>query len=373
MVGFNSALENLYRSVLEPDLLNPFLEQICKLTGSTLGAVMSHDLSHSQGSVYVVHGADGFDLSRYEREYASENLWFLRSAHAMRTGAIINTDDFVSRREFRGSRYYQDVLHQFDRTEQGLALCADMDDGRVVVMAFNRSGRMPAFTDAQLKLFRELLPHWQNAYALQRRLSWLESRTASMEAALDRMNKAMFLFDSRAHLAKTNAPAESMLRCGNLMVRKGETLNAPDPSSELNFSIAAACGLGNTSMDGRSSRRQSRLLLRNREGQAMAVANLHPLPPRGDTGGGYAAVMFVQELGVPSSPNGAEVLKTLFGATDAEAKLAIAMHFQGNLEKAAEVLGITVGSARTRLKVLFEKMGVRNQAGVLRLLDAVLA
>ena len=372
MAGFNAALENLYRSVLEPDLLDSFLEQICRLTGSTLGAVMSHDLSHSQGSVYVVHGADGFDLSRYEREYASENLWFLRSAHAMRTGAIINTDDFVSRREFRGSRYYQDVLHQFDRTEQGLALCADMDDGRAVVMAFNRSGRLPAFTDAQLNLFRELLPHWQNAYALQRRLSWLESHTASMEAALDRMNKAMFLFDSRGHLAKTNAPAESMLRCGNLMVIKGETLNARDPSSGLNSSIATACGVGNTSNDGRSSRRQSRLLLRNREGQAMAVANLHPLPPRGEVGG-YAAVMFVQELGVPSSPNGAEVLKTLFGVTDAEAKLAIAMHFQGNLEKAAEMLGITAGSARTRLKVLFEKMGVRNQAAVLRLLDAVIA
>jgi DNA-binding CsgD family transcriptional regulator len=372
MSGFSAALENLYASVLQPELLRPFLAQMCELSGSTLGGVMSHDLSHNQGSMHIVHGAEGFDLPRYEREYAAENLWFQRSAHAMRTGAMINTDDFISRREFRTTRYYHDVLHQFDRTEQGLALCADMDEGRVVVMAFNRSGRLPAFSDAQINLFRELLPHWLNAYALQRRLSWLETRVTSMETALDRLRKAMLLFDARGHLVKINEPAESLLRDGSVLARRGDALVARYAPAELTAAIASACGSGTTGKSATVGRLSARLLLRDRAGHASAVADLHSLPLRGDSNGGFAAVMFVQRVGVPAVIDGADVLHALFDLTDAEARLALALHAHASVDKAAEIIGITAGSARTRLKILFHKIGVHSQAALLRLLDAVL-
>jgi PAS domain-containing protein len=372
MSRFSAALENLYGSVLQPDLLRPFLAQMCELSGSTLGGVMSHDLSHNQGSMSIVHGADGFDLPRYEREYAAENLWFERSAHAMRTGAMINTDDFIGRREFRATRYYRDVLHQFDRTEQGLALCADMDEGRVVVMAFNRSGRLPAFSDAQLGMFRDLLPHWLNAYALQRRLSWLEARAGSMDAALDQLHKAMLLFDARGRVVKLNAPAESLLREGSMLMRRGESLVACHASTDLGAAISHACGCDTPRKGANACRTHSRLLLRDRTGRALGVADLHPLPRRGDSGGGFAAVMFVQIVGAPAIVDGPDVLHAMFGLTSAEARLALALHSHASLESAAEAVGITAGSARTRLKLLYQKVGVNTQAKLLRLLDAVL-
>lgn len=372
MSRFSAALENLYASVLQPELLRPFLAQMCELSGSTLGGVMSHDLSHNQGSTHVYHGADGFDLPRYEREYAAENLWFQRSAHAMRTGVMINTDDFITRKEFCASRYYHDVLHQFDRTEQGLALCADMDEGRVVVMAFNRSGRLPPFSDAQLDLFRELLPHWLNVYAMQRRLSWLEARAASMESALDRLQRAMLLLDARGRVVKFNEPAELLLRDGSVLARKGEALVACHAPAELAAAIALVCGSGMTGKGVTARRMRTRLLLRDRGGQTKAVADLHPLPPGAAGDGGFAAVMFVQRVGVPAIIDGADVLHALFDLTESEARLALALHAHTSVDKAAEVIGITAGSARTRLKILFHKLDVHTQAGLLRLLDSVL-
>jgi hypothetical protein len=48
------------------------------------------------------------------------------------------------------------------------------------------------------------------------------------------------------------------------------------------------------------------------------------------------------------------------------------LHSHASLESAAEAVGITAGSARTRLKLLYQKVGVNTQAKLLRLLDAVL-
>jgi hypothetical protein len=62
----------------------------------------------------------------------------------------------------------------------------------------------------------------------------------------------------------------------------------------------------------------------------------------------------------------------MFGLTSAEVRLALALHAHASLELAAEAVDITAGSARTRLKLLFDKVGVHSQAKLLRLLDTVL-
>ena len=67
-----------------------------------------------------------------------------------------------------------------------------------------------------------------------------------------------------------------------------------------------------------------------------------------------------------------EVLRRMFDLTQAEAALALALRQHGQLGTAAAALGITPGSARTRLKVVFDKVGERSQAALLRVLDAVL-
>lgn len=69
----------------------------------------------------------------------------------------------------------------------------------------------------------------------------------------------------------------------------------------------------------------------------------------------------------------AQHLRTLFNMTEAEARLAVCLSDGEPLRGAVEHLGITYGTARSRLTQLFEKTSTRSQSELIRLLLTVLA
>jgi DNA-binding CsgD family transcriptional regulator len=107
----------------------------------------------------------------------------------------------------------------------------------------------------------------------------------------------------------------------------------------------------------------------------MLVVAVHPLPAASSLSSqdGEAAVLFVQPIAAKSSRPLRAALMDLFGLTSAEAVLAVALLAQPDLEEAAKTCGITIGTARTRLKAVFAKTGERSQAGLVRLLSVLVS
>lgn len=87
-----------------------------------------------------------------------------------------------------------------------------------------------------------------------------------------------------------------------------------------------------------------------------------------DHAGFLLAVRMLQPLGAPPLD---EPLRRLFELTAAEASLGSALHRHGDLQQAAAALGITEGTARTRLQAVFEKTDTHRQVDLLRMLDAL--
>jgi len=67
-----------------------------------------------------------------------------------------------------------------------------------------------------------------------------------------------------------------------------------------------------------------------------------------------------------------EHLQRYFGLTTAEAKVAINLFEQDNLQTAAEALGISINTARTHLRRIYRKVGVSGQPELMRALTSVL-
>jgi DNA-binding CsgD family transcriptional regulator len=63
-------------------------------------------------------------------------------------------------------------------------------------------------------------------------------------------------------------------------------------------------------------------------------------------------------------------LRSHFGLTDAQAKLAIEISRGGGLKACARKLGIAVSTCRSHLKQIFEKTDTRRQAELVRLISA---
>jgi DNA-binding CsgD family transcriptional regulator len=82
---------------------------------------------------------------------------------------------------------------------------------------------------------------------------------------------------------------------------------------------------------------------------------------------GAVWLVFVSELGAERSIN-VEVLTQLYGLTPAESCLAVSLFSGHSLEEAARVQDISINTAKTHLRQVFQKCGVQSQANLLQLL-----
>lgn len=363
--ALEAVLEPLYAAVLDPARLEDFAIALCAATGSHIGAVMAHDAGNTCGRLDLLVGADPGFVSAYEREFAAENPWMQRTAHLMRPGIVMDSDGVLPRAELHRTRYYNEYLRIGD-IEQSLALCAQADADGVVVATLSRPGR-GAYAEEHLILARQVAPHWSNAHAILRRMGALQHQARTLEAAVEASPLGMLMLDAQGNVVRINAAAEWLVAQGDaLRVEHGHLQARTDASAFRHLLHQAVAG---TKLDGGIRRHAGHMLLRNLQGQGVLVADIHPLG--GDGLPGAAAVMFLHPMGAPARSDVASVLRRLFGLTQSEAGLACALLRHGDLALAAEDCHVTTGTAQTRLKLIYDKTGVRGQVALMRLLAAV--
>lgn len=362
-------LEPLYASVLEPTRLQDFCAELAQATGSHVGAIMVHDAQISSGRLDLLVGGDPEQMAAYEQEFAADNLWVQRSGHLMVTGAVLDSDTIVPRHEFRRSRYYNDYLRAYE-IEQSIAMCALRDHQGFVTATLCRSGNLNPYGEAELNLLNQVAPHWVNAYAIQRRMSQLEQRVESLQSALDVLPLAMFLLDARQRVVRMNAAAEAVLASGQLQLStQGLTASGNDGTALHRLLREATVDVNQPGAKGRS---QGTLTLRHPNGHHSLAASVHPLSPmQSGIGCRETAVLFVQQVGGSTSMSLKSVMRRLFDLTDAEAALAAAFHQHVDLASAAIACGITLGTAQTRLKLIYAKTGEHSQPALVRLMATI--
>lgn len=362
-----AVLEPLYASVLAPGRMAEFSGALCGATGSHVGAVMVHDSGHGSGRIELLVGADPAHTALYEAEFACDNLWMLRGQGRMVAGGIMDSDTVATRPELKRTRYYNEYLRLGD-VEQSVALCAKADAEGVVLATLCRAGSLRPYTDAHLALMRQVAPHWANAYAIQRRLSHLQQRVDTLEAAMGAVPLGMLMLDAGMRAIRINAVAEQWISEGRLLRllhgRPEAVHGAPLLRQALHEAVVGR------HVDGRTLRHAGRVVLKDGSGRNVLAASIHPLasPLRADAA---SAVLFVQPLGAGETLETS--LRHLFGLTAAEAALARALLRCGDLAGAAVECGIAIATAQTRIKVVYGKTGEHGLPALMRLLSAVAA
>lgn len=89
-------------------------------------------------------------------------------------------------------------------------------------------------------------------------------------------------------------------------------------------------------------------------------------PPKPDPE--TAAILFVRLIDSQTAPSVA-TLRQLFGLSPSEARLAHELAKGFDVKEAAETLGVTVNTARTYLRTIFQKTGVNRQSELIRLFN----
>lgn len=180
-------------------------------------------------------------------------------------------------------------------------------------------------------------------------------------ATLDALPFAAIAVGPGRKVVFTNRKGAELLAMGGVIIADAVGVcrtGLPGPTAVLHAAIAAAENDAATTaliLSGPESRRHSVLV--------------EPVSPSAE---GATTVVFVRPLDDRPMPD-VDDLRTMFGFNLSEARLVRALVSGQDLREAAEALGLTVSSARTYLKYVFQKTGVNRQSDLIRLMYASMA
>jgi DNA-binding CsgD family transcriptional regulator len=239
-------------------------------------------------------------------------------------------------------------------------------------VALHRTGKAGRFESDDIERFAVLYRHLERALTIGFRLGSLGAMQQCTTELLDRNPAAVLLLDEHKRIVFANRSAEALRSNGDgirlcaagfAMVRRQDNDRLQCLIAQALAPIAAAGNSPGGVMRAvrPSGKRPYVIFVAPVSRQYFSLATLRP-----------AVCILISD---PDSRMALPVdrLQAAFGLTGAEARLAALLAAGEVLRSAAAKLGITYGTARTRLAEIFQKTDTRRQGELIKLLLATLA
>jgi len=243
--------------------------------------------------------------------------------------------------------------------------CRLVDNSNASLMLHvTRQSRQEKFSRSERKVFDFIVPHLMRAGSLERTLGRTD---AAMHAMAQSAAGIMILGgDCRVHWMNETTEAVVSSQGALFGLRDGTlSLAGSDQGLAMERLVAGVCAGSDPSFGG------TLLLSQRGENPASAVRfvlEVAPLSERSAFGVSSArrAIVTIKAVGA-SQPSIEGALRSLFGLTRAEARLASLLAQDHSLRDAASRVGITFGTARNYLIRIFRKTGTDRQSALVRL------
>jgi len=320
------------------------------------------------GDCMKIYGS-GYDpamLKSYLEEWSEKDILADR-ARSLEAGTVVWTGELIPVDEFRRLPFYFEQCRPQEISGDGIVGILERDRAIFGVHRAERARR--PFGEAELSLARLIAPHMLRAYQVRKTLALAEESASGAGAAavVDRLTIPVIVLDESGRIARPNRAAEALFAEEDGLERKSGCLHpwAADGRAALGRAIARA--LDTASGSGTSA--GGLVALRRPSGRRPLAALVTPLsraaPLAGVEGGG--AAVFIVDPETRSAPP-ARVLARLFGLSEAESRVAIALAAGRSPKQVAGERGLALPTVRAQLRNVLAKTGTDGQASLARLL-----
>lgn len=298
----------------------------------------------------------------YSEHWGQHDVWYdgARRTGRTRTGMVSVDSQFATRRDLNASAFFNEYLKPNDVGSM-INVClagTEHDHGfGVATLSLHRGVGKEPFSAESAKLLSYLAPHLaiaiQNHWTAQSLRLLIHAHTGAMNS----LTSAVFGLESSRRVAFTN-------QIGEEVIRQQRWVKVTDGTLEPAEGVAEACPLL-TALGQLSCGTSFKILVTDRLSGCRAVVSGAPLPKSGLNL--YSPTIEALVWVTPIIPNTdvATDFKRLFGLTRAEQRLIGSLIAGRSLRAAAMELHISVYTARTQLKAIFNKTGLRTQAALM--------
>lgn len=353
----------LYDAAADPSLWNPFIEQLACRTGATSGALLILDFEHSDFSLSTSWRMSADSIRLYQEHYHSLDIWAQRGL-ANPVGYVCTSQSLCLIPEIRTTEIYNDYMLDAG-IEHGMFSILENNKSCAASVSLYRDRSRSEFSESQLQVLQFLAPHLQRAFRLHFRLSEARTHSAGVESALNMLPTGIVMLGPGGEIIFMNRSAAGMIAEKDGLLAIGNQLRAERSveSEHLTAMVKTAISL---STKGEISAGGGILIARRTRPPLHVV--ISPLRnTRLQSFQGIAAIAFVNDPLRSNRPAEA-VLRTLYGLTPAESRVALLLSDGHAPREIAGLIGVTDNTVRSQIKSIFSKTGVRRQGELIRLL-----
>lgn len=310
-------------------------------------------------------------ISGYMEQWGVHDVWYQGAVRNRRIGVgLINVDSqFVDRREFQRSPFFNEFLRRFDIDRMMNVCLIAPEPGRgygPVAMSFYRGVGKESFSTKEAGLLSHLAPHLTVAARNYWTVQSLRLMTSAQANALDAVTSAVFAINGSGQVMFSNHLGEEMIRQAAWVRVSNGVLT---PILELRAMDRFASSVSRV-----SSGIGSEFLVTDSRTGAEAQVSMTPIPADADFGflaSTPASLVWITPI-APRKDVGHDMAR-LFELTPAEQRILDKLIAGDDLLDAAAALRISIHTARTQLKSMFRKTGRRSQGQLLMLATRIAA
>jgi DNA-binding CsgD family transcriptional regulator/PAS domain-containing protein len=371
-------VERIYDSALEPDRWPSFLELLAETLDGHIVNLAFTTVTRTASAMSAAARFDPDANRLYHEHFWRLDPWLNRAAERglLVTGVIGLGSALVPPNEYEKTEFHNDFGKSFGVWRGGVSAVILADSRLSALLNASQRPGGRTFDQDDVLLLRRLLPHLQRAFQLYERLSEVTQAKSAVEDVIDRMPFGVVLLDGTGRVTFVNRAAKRVFDARDGLTLRNREVSAASTkqTTELHQAIAEALAAGRgqgvlttgggvLAVDRPSLKRPFQVLITPVHSRAPAVAFSGPKP---------IAALFVSDVENETGTPG-QMLRTFYGLTPAESRLASELLQHRTVEEAAETLDISLNTARSQLKRLFEKTGTRRQSELLRLLAGGIA
>lgn len=231
--------------------------------------------------------------------------------------------------------------------------------------SLQRSRRQGHAEADDIEMFKLIRPHFVHAVTLAASINNLTAITRMAETSLGGVRKGVIALEASGRIVFANGRAESILsEADGLRVSDGMLVTSSqsrrrDLESLIRSASEPALNAGGGWL--RIERPSGRPPL------AVFASHFAASPALSDYG--RATVLLTIHSPYDRQPADGEALRTIFGLTQTEAAIAVALSAGHDTASAALQFGVAVGTVRVHIKAIFRKLGINRQQDLVQIVS----
>lgn len=366
-------LDQIYGAVADPALWPDVLVNVADDLGC-IGGQLVYNAPPGEKNLLVLGRLDPQYTAVFHK-YHVWNPWTIAVRYQPFDQATI-MGSLVERRIIHKTAFYADVLAP--QRIQDMAIISHhglAHNGGVGGLGFALSAQGTDQAGYVEHRLAHLAPHLCRALDATLRLGPIADGSRQLIRVLQLLPTAAVLLDARARVVHANPTAQQLLRNRDgltCLVEDGLRLSAelPEESAALSLALAKALRVA----DGSGDELGEMLRLTRMSGDPPLLVVPVPLPPPAfslwelsET----ARLLLLIVDPMTRNPSAAAVLRSTFGLTGGEARVATLVGSGLSGPEAAQTLGLSPATIKTHLARCFMKMGIRSQVELVRIVSAL--